>query len=120
MNEFIKINPKAGYIEGNLKFLEFKDSNQVIIYFPSLELSAYGSDQKEARKMGELVIKDYGNSLIQLPEAKASQELAKYGWRRSKLLKKVFNNKVFIDIKGILKNFDLPEETPVEENFLAV
>lgn len=122
MSEYIKIDHNKHNFFAGLRILEFKnDLGQIVLYVPSLQLSAYGDNRVEAREMLDVITIEYGIKLSKLPEHKASAELSKYGWKREVFFKKKFKNQnPYVDVKGILKNFDLPEETLVKEEFLTV
>jgi hypothetical protein len=117
VQEKIKIDFRARTAKLIINVADFVDHGHVVVYIPSLDLSAYGPTKDEAIKMlFDQVVSDYVESLMKIPESKVSEELAKYGWKRGKILKKNFSNEAFVDAKGILQNFNLPAETPININ----
>ena len=121
IQEFIKINRHKSLFTGNLRILEFKDNDQVVVYLPSLMMSGYGNTREKARTMLDHQMNEYGKALLDLSDSEIRNELGKYGWKKNQFFHKRFNHsKSYVDVKGILKDFDLQEETPVMENFLTV
>ncbi len=118
--EFLKINFSSGEVKAGLYTYDFKDNEHIITYIPSLNLSAYGSTVEEANERLEEVLDDYFENLVELPERHASDELKKYGWSRDKIFKKKFEKSAYVDRDGILKNFNLSEDTKINEHFMAV
>ena len=121
--EYIKVD--YGRKEASMRILvaDFVDNGHHVAYIPSLKLSAYGPSKQEAIKMlFEDVIDDLFTNLFELSETKIAKELAKYGWHKAKGIpnKKYYNDLPYIDPKGILKNFNLPEATNIEVKMMAV
>lgn len=110
--ETLHINQKKKVINMALKQFQFKDGATHILYAPALNFSAYGETQEKAMEMMKDIIHDYFDSLISLKPEELEIELSKYGWHRS-IFRKKFENKVHVDIQGILRNFELPSDTPV-------
>ena len=99
---------------------DFVDHGHVVVYAPSLKISAYGVTKDEAVKMlFEEVLVDYFQNLFQLKESELTKELAKYNWERSRILKKRYSNSSHVDAEGILKNFNLPKETPINQHRMS-
>lgn len=66
------------------------------------------------------VVDDFFENLLALSPERVAVELEKLGWSRSKLFKKQFESNLFVDRNGVLKNFNLPEETKVETSVVTV
>lgn len=99
---------------------DFVDHGHVVVYAPSLKISVYGATKDEAVKMlFEEVLVDYFQNLFQLKESELTKELAKYNWERSRILKKRYSNSSYVDAEGILKNFNLPKETPINQHRMS-
>lgn len=97
----------------------FVDNGHFVAFAPSLELSAYGPSKEEAAKMlFEDVITDYFDNLFSLSESKITADLAKYGWKRSQIIRKRFTNTPHVDSKVILKNFNLPMGTEISHQMM--
>jgi len=120
--EYLKINFKKPVAKAELWVVDFWDHGHIVAYIPSLQLSAYGKNSKEARDMLlNVVVQDFFEYLTKLPEAKATAELKRLGWRREKFFKKQFkNSESYIDKQGILKSFNLSDETEINEQLVAV
>ena len=119
-NEKIKIDYVGHKAAMRINVAEFEDHGHIVTYIPSLDLSAYGETKEASLKMlFEEVIDDFFENIFKLPEAEVTKELAKYGWVRGRILRKNFSNNVFVDEKGILRNFNLPAETPIRINTMA-
>ncbi|MEP7169226.1 MAG: hypothetical protein ABI855_07630 [Bacteroidota bacterium] len=82
-----------------------KDTKQVIIYLPSLEISSYGETEIKANKMLNTCLVEYFDFLLKSSFEKIGKELSKLGWKHDKIRKKEFS-KAFVDIDGNLKNFN--------------
>lgn len=107
--------------KGSFTVHTFKDSGHTIAYLPSLNLSAYGdSDEQALERLLKEVLDDFLDGLMQLTPERAKLELEKLGWSRSTLFKKQFKSNSFVDRDGVLKNFDLPEETKIDTRVVAV
>ena len=99
----------------------FKDHDHNVAYIPSLNLSAYGDNYEEAMdRLFKEVLDDFFENLLTLSPEQANHELEKLGWSRDKLFKKQFKSNSFVDRNGVLKNFNLPEETKVETAVVTV
>jgi hypothetical protein len=84
-------------------------------------LSAYGDTCEEVTdRLFKEVLDDFFENLLALSPEQANQELEKLGWFRSKLFKRQFKSNSFVDRNGVLKNFNLPEETKVETTVVTV
>lgn len=119
--EQIKIDFRKKIAKANLKAVSFKDGGQFIVYIPSLNLSAYGDTQEEAKTMlFDIVLDDFFETLMEAPLDSAKKELFKYGWEQSAILKKQFSSSIFIDRQGILKNFNLSEDTTFQEEMVSI
>lgn len=106
---------------GQLNVLKFRDHDFAVCYIPSLNLSAYGDTHKEAlERLFQEVFKDFIDSLTLLGNDRGTKELEKLGWKRNQLFKKRFVSESYIDKAGVLKNFNLPNGTPVESEVVEV
>ncbi|TAE33468.1 MAG: hypothetical protein EAZ91_02320 [Cytophagales bacterium] len=98
----------------------FLDHEHTIIYLPSLNLSAYGNSQEEAKTMlSEVVLDDFCENLIALSPVEAREFLGDLGWAMDAGNGLNFSNSAFVDKDGILRNFDLPQDTPISEQVVS-
>ncbi len=104
--EFIKINQRKRKIDAGLSLLKYtdKETNQVIIYIPSLELTGYGETLEKAKEMIIFSVDDLMKYWIDLPTEQLKMELSKAGWKQDRFLNKKFS-KAFVDANGELQNF---------------
>jgi len=117
----LKLGKKMKRAKANLFVYEFEDNGFFISYNQSLQLSAYGKTQAEAEKrFAEEVFPDFCEHLTELSEDQIFAELKKLGWKRSPFFKKELSNTAYVDREGILKNFNLPTETKVKEQYVTV
>jgi len=121
IKEQLKINIKDKRAEGYLYVVNFKDHEHYIAYAESLNLSGYGPTRQEAIDMlFKHVLDDFFDGLFDLPEDEIFKVLADFGWKRSPFFKKDLSKAAHVDTDGILKNFNLSEETEIEANLMAV
>jgi hypothetical protein len=109
--ETLHINLADGKISGDFAGLKFtdKDTKQIVIYLPSLEVSGYGDTVEEANEMVRFSIQDFLDYLISLPSADIQKQLSKLGWRRG-----IFNteySRVNDDPKGYLSNYNIDDNS---------
>ncbi len=106
---------------GTFTIHTFEDHGHHVAYLPSLNLSAYGDSEQEARdRLLSDVIDDFLDHLMDLKPEKITLELQKLGWSRNRMFKKQFKSNSYVDRDGVLKNFNLPKETKVDTRVVAV
>ncbi|MEZ0543126.1 hypothetical protein [Fibrella arboris] len=106
-------------ITGVLNSYRFEDNGFIVTYIPSLGLSAYGQTVEEANEMMiHDVINDFFKTIIGMPPVAVFEELNNLGWISTKITE--FKNQAFIDEEGILRNFDLPQDTPIERQLVTI
>lgn len=118
LNEFLKIDFRKGRIDGNFAVHSFVSDGYEFVYVPSLNLSGYGKTQEDARQMLNFCLKDFIKTLTDAGEAKAIDEIKSLGWKKHKFFNKY--NPPFVDKDGILREFNLSEETKIETSSIAV
>jgi len=118
--EFLKVDFAKNNILMGIWAFTFEDNGHHVAYVPSLRLSAYGATVEEAYEMLQAeILPDFADGILALKsESAVTQELGKYGWRRGTILRKKFYNTPYVDEKGILKDFHLPEETKITQEYL--
>jgi len=106
-HESLRINKNARRINCVVFTYKYrdKDTRQMVVYIPSLELSGYGATDDKADKMLRESIDDYFKILIAMPQDALDIELRKLGWSHSKYKNKEYS-KCYIDGDGNLKNFN--------------
>lgn len=119
LNEYLKLDKKNKKGKGRFKIIEFLDNGYFITYVPSLNVSSYGSTKAESREMmSDVVLKDFFENILSLPEHQIFSELKKLGWERSAMFTKELSKSAHVDREGVLKNFNLSEETVLEETLV--
>jgi hypothetical protein len=86
------------------KFID-KDTRQMVLYVPCLEVTSYGANEDKAWEMLKFSIDDYFEHLISLPRKKREVELNELGWTQDLFRNKEFS-KAYININGELQNFN--------------
>ncbi|MFD2599862.1 hypothetical protein ACFSQ3_12965 [Sphingobacterium corticis] len=112
--EYLKLGSKS--IKGHVRAVSFEEGDFIIFYIPSLNLSSYGRTDEEAElMMKDSVLPDFGHALMTKPKALVFRELKKLGWERNRLFEKDLSKKAHIDKEGILREFELDEDTVISE-----
>ena len=123
MKEFedtIKFDFKKGIYRCSCIIYLFKDGKSQIAYAPSLQVSGYGDSVSDAMEMLDYTMNNYFQNMLDAGQKQTIQELTLNGWVSSPIFKKQFHNNSFVDTKGVLRNFDLPEDTKVQVEKLLV
>ncbi len=118
---WIKVNFGLKAVESALTVFDFEDHGHQVCYVPTLNLSAYGKTLDEARDMLlNVVLDDFFANMVELSEPAVFEYLSKLGWSCRGREERNFENSAYIDKDGVLKNFDLPRDTPIQEQMLTV
>lgn len=89
-----------------------KDTQHMIIFVPSLDLSGYGSTVEKAKEMLTFEVNEFFKYLMTLTDKGIKTTLSNLGWDQDKYAHKEFSNS-YVDIDGNLKNFNVEENSPV-------
>lgn len=108
----MKIDFKKGLIKAKMATISFLDHDHNIAYLPALDLSGYGDSKEEAFQMLNELLETVFDTFMVLTERQVHQELSKLGWHKDRYRKRKYIG-AFVDAKGILNNFDLPNTTEV-------
>jgi hypothetical protein len=115
----LQISFSSKRVKGTFRVYYFKDHEHFIAYMPSLQLTGYGDNKKEAVDMlFDVVLDDFFENMLEQSVAKANSLLSSLGWERNKLFHKKFKSNSFVDKEGVLRNFNLPVETKIESEIL--
>jgi hypothetical protein len=87
-----------------------KDTKSNIVYFPSLEMSAYGETKAEASEMAKVSLNEFCHSLASIPTVQQKIELEKLGWKKSLFYNHRFSS-AFVDANGVLRGFNVDEDS---------
>ena len=107
---------RRGEIEACMMVLHFQDHDHFISYLPAFDLSGYGDTHEESFEMLNVQVKEVLIDLIRMTPLTRLRELKKYGWEKHSYLRKFVGP--YIDEKGILKEFELPESTSIQQQAL--
>lgn len=114
----LNINKKKAKLTTTFYKYRDKDTRQIILYVPALELTGYGSTYKKAMDMLTAACNDFFVWLTSLPHSQIEKELSKLGWKQKKYQHKEYSQ-VFVDEDGQLKNFNAVGDE-VEKLTLAI
>lgn len=103
----LRLNLTKGKLKFSSTLFKYrdKDTRQIILYVPSLEISGYGIDEKKALEMLNFSMNDFFNVLTKLPHKQIDIELAKLGWKHVQYKNKEYSNS-YVDGDGKLNNFN--------------
>ena len=73
-------------IKCNLPLIIFKEDDTVITFCPALDLSGYGSTEKEAKRSFEITLSEYFRYTVN--KKTLAEDLTKHGWTIRKSLRK--------------------------------
>jgi len=104
----IRINLHRRELSAQVSAVRFKDrdTNQIIIYIPSLDISGYGDDITEAETLLRESMNNFFIHLTTLTQKKMDAELNRLGWKKAKFFNKRFTHP-FADVDGSLQNFNV-------------
>ena len=106
-NESLRINPRKGKIkfEGTILKYRDKDTRQIVIFVPSLDLTSYGATDKKAEEMIDFSLEDFFAWLIKLSPTQIESELKALGWKHVKYKNKEYSQ-TYVDEDGTIQNFN--------------
>jgi hypothetical protein len=104
----IRINLQRRELSAQVSAVRFKDrdTRQVIIYIPSMDISGYGDNIDEAESLLKECLNDFFIYLTTLTQKKMDLELSRLGWKKAKFFNKRFTHP-FVDVDGSLQNFNV-------------
>lgn len=119
--ELIRIHFKQKHLKAELRALSFKEGDCFIVYFPSLKISGYGDTIEEAHKLAKISLDDFSENLFKLnSEAKILEVLREYGWEKEKFFDKRLKNLSTTTYEDIKREFNIPDDTKIEEKTVLV
>ena len=106
--EMIHVNRNHKSVKAVLKRFIYrdKDTRQIVIYIPSLEISGYGATLEKAIEMVQFSMDEYFTYLISLSAKEMKIELLKNEWQHNDTYNNKKYSKAYIDSDGILQNFN--------------
>ncbi len=106
--DILKVNLHSHRVTLGARVYKYRDrdTRQIVIYMPSLELTGYGANEKKAMEILNFSVRQFFEYLIKLSSyPKIDSELRELGWKHSKYKKKEYS-KCFVDGEGKLQNFN--------------
>jgi hypothetical protein len=105
--DYLRVYNSQKRIKAGLATFRFidKDTNQYVLYMPSIDITSYGETIQKASEMLKSTVTDFLNYILQLPKRDQQLELAKLGWKQDKYKSKEYS-KTLVDINGQLQNFN--------------
>jgi len=122
-SEYLKLyrSKKRKSARAQVNTIEFMNDGYYIVYVPSLNISAYGNNHDEAHSMlKNVVFPDFFETLMECKEGEILKELTALGWEKSPFFKMELSKTAHIDKEGILRDFNLSEETQLTEGLVTV
>lgn len=106
-HDALRVNMGTRKVSANLRLYKFrdKDTQQIVLYIPSLDISGYGSTLEKAYEMIRSSIEYFIEQLAGMSAKKVEEELFSLGWKHDKIKNEEYA-KAYIDITGQLKNFN--------------
>ena len=103
----LRVNMNKGKINfhGNVLKYRDKDTRQIVIFIPSLDITGYGATEKKAKEMVSFLMNDFFAWLVKLSHNKIETELIKLGWMHVEFSSKEYSQ-TFVDGAGRLQNFN--------------
>lgn len=118
--EYININKKQGEIKGTVRALTFKEGGVHTVYHPSLGISGYGDTYEEAAALAKISLDDFASELLELPDHKIYIVLKELGWERDRSFKKKLHSLSETTYENIKREFNIPDDTPIQESLVKV
>lgn len=103
----LNVDVKNGHIKfsvGGLRFVD-KDTQQIVIYLPSLDVSSYGETHEKAEEMMHYSLENFCEYLLSLTEHEVSAYLRNLGWTKRQFFSKQYSS-AYVDDNGQLQNFN--------------
>jgi predicted RNase H-like HicB family nuclease len=111
-NDFLRIDDVNKKIRAKLSATKFidRDTNQFVIFVPSINISSYGKTEAKAQEMMKNAISDFFDYLVSHKGVKRNRYLIDLGWKKDKFSRKEFS-RAFVDGNGELRNFNVQKNS---------
>ena len=117
---YLRLHRSKRNIDGKFNLMQFKEGDFFIAYLPEIKMSAYGDTPSEALDMLVDTLVNYLNNLMSLSRKEMESELARFGFFHGTITQKNYEYKgPYVDVKGVLQEFNLPEDTEVQVSELV-
>jgi hypothetical protein len=118
--ETLHLDPDNRKFKAQLSAVEFKEDHSFILYLPSLNISAYGDTPEEAHELLRASLAVFSEDLFQMEEKQREEFLADLGWKNKLFFKRKLEKLSTTTFEDIVKQFDLPVNTQVQQVPIAV
>jgi len=107
-SDTLRINTTTGIVHAHLYVIRFQDADtlQYVAYIPTLDISGYGENLKDATTMLQFSLEQFFVTLTALKPAQQKIELSKLGWKQNNFRTKEYS-RMQVDVNGELKNFNV-------------
>ncbi len=116
----LKIDFSSKSLKANFGAMYFKEGEFDIFFIPSVQISAYGDSKKEAEEMLKISLQQFTEDIFSQTQSKALDILNKLGWKKNTYFKKRMVNLSDTTFADIKKEFNLPDNTPIENVPIAI
>jgi hypothetical protein len=110
-DDYLRIHHNRGKVNGKLSIFKFtdKDTKQLVLFAPSLNISSYGETQDKAYEMIKSSIIDLFDHFVTLSKKELEKQLRELGWEKARLKNKEFSQ-MAVAIDGALENLNAFED----------
>jgi len=81
ITEELRISAKQTHLRINLMQFVDKDTNQIVLFSPSMDVTAYGETEDKAREMMKITIDDLCVDLMNMSSKHREKALREMGWK---------------------------------------
>ena len=110
---------KGKGVEAKIKIMSFIEDKYFIHFIPSLNISSYGDSFEESEQMLKESLDSLFDILLNLKQDLRDAEMSELGWDKQLYSRRKYTGP-YIDKKGILKEFNISEDTLVQEEILEI
>lgn len=110
--ETLHVNSRTRKVKAAISVVKYrdKDTRQIVLYTPALDISGYGNTEEKAREMLRFSIAELFKLLTSISPKEIEIELASLGWKHNPFKNKEFS-KAFVDGDGELQNLNAVGDT---------
>lgn len=101
----LDLNKRKVKLTSSLFKYRDKDTRQIVLYVPSLDITGYGSDEEKASEMLQFSIGEFFQWVTKLSHRQIEEELKKLGWKHIQYKNKEYSQ-IYVDGDGKLHNFN--------------
>ncbi len=117
--ETIKFKKNNEGADAIIRRFTFKDEKHFVCYAPSVNVSGYGDNEKEAEEDFFYQLNVFFEDLFELKLPQKKKVLAELGWNPVKYHNKQLSH-AYIDPNGIIQNLQLDPKTEIKEELVEI